>query len=103
MTTLTANTKTLSTDALEVGMIVHHHGARFRLTEMVFTAEDAAHSARFAGSNVEPTLRAFSTELLGNVIEGVPHGIPASWLYMHSESNALSIQGNHRAFWTVEA
>lgn len=86
------DTRTLSTDALEVGMIVQHYGARLRLTKQTFTAEEAAKRA-----DVEPTLRAFATEFVGNVNDDRPHSIPASWL------KDWTVQGNHFAMWRVEA
>lgn len=101
-------TVTLSTPQLEVGMIVQAHGARFRLTACTHTAEDAANTLKF--NNVRDlsetarvsTLRAFSTELLGNVHDEHPHSIPATFLYRDGDGNAWSIQGNHNAFWRVE-
>lgn len=101
-------TVTLSTPQLQVGMVVRVHGARFRLTHCTHTAADAAFNLTFSGklsataiAGVE-TLRAFSTELLGDVYEGHPHSIPASYLNRDGDGNAWSIQGNHNAFWTVE-
>lgn len=85
------DTRNLSTDALEVGMIVRHYGARFLLAAQTFTAEDAAQR-----KDVEPTLRAFSTEFLGNVNDARPHVIPQGWLA------DFTIQGNHYAMWCVE-
>lgn len=100
-------TVSLDTTKLAVGMIVQVHGARFRLNACTHTAEDAAHTLKF--NNVKDageiarvsTLRAFSTEFLGNVYDEHPHSIPAT--YMNREpGNAWSIQGNHNAFWAVE-
>ncbi|HHA2674736.1 TPA: hypothetical protein ACOECQ_000803 [Stenotrophomonas maltophilia] len=84
-------TRALSTDQLEVGMVVHVHGARFRLAEKILDNSDGKYADR------QLTLRAFSTEFLGNADAGRPHGIPSHWVA------DWSVQGNHFAMWHVEA
>lgn len=83
-------TRNVQTNHLEVGMIVNYYGARFRLSDLVYTNEDGHHP------NEETTLRAFATEFLGNVDDSRPHSIPTHWV------KDWKIQGNHWAVWAVE-
>lgn len=93
MTNTTARiaTRALSTENLEVGMVVHRAGARFELVELIYTNADGKDKDR------QLTLRAYSTKFLGNVEADREHSIPQHWVA------DWTIQGNHFAMWTVEA
>lgn len=98
-------------DELKLGDIVHVHGARMRLAEVIVGEHNAeslakssivyTHAVKDGPKAIERyldrelTLRSFRSEFVGNVSD-YPHSIPASWL------KNWTIQGNKYAMWSVE-